>query len=390
MIPFTLRVLVGLLATLASAVLCRAAKVQPPTGHGAKTRNVILFMSDGLRWQEVFTGADDRLMNKDNGVEHPDPLRAAYWRDTPEARRDALMPFVWGTIAKHGQIYGNMFKGSSAIITNEWKVSYPGYSEVFCGFKNPYLKDNKNIPNPEVTVFEWLHNKPEYHGRIAAFGAWEIFPAIFNTQRCGFPVDGGVGPVTFGKLNERIEAFNTLRAEVPCRWGNTTFDAMVYRAGLEWLKINKPRLMFLGMGETDEWAHEGEYDQYLTAAHRVDGYLRELWETLQSIPEYKDSTSIIVTCDHGRGGDNAPGYEGGELAKWRDHNNKVIGAEQIWIMVLGPDTPPLGERQNIQPVTQSQIAATIASLLGEDYNAAQDRAAPPIRDALPNITPQPR
>src|SRR5262245_41221306 len=93
-----------------------------PGGEGAgppgqrKTRNVILFMSDGLRWQEVFTGADERLINKENGCENADEVRAAYWRETPEARREALMPFVWGTMARHGQIYGNMFKGSSARI----------------------------------------------------------------------------------------------------------------------------------------------------------------------------------------------------------------------------------------------------------------------------------
>ena len=377
-----------LIAVLVGALLggtpCAA---QPSAPRPTKTRNVILFMSDGLRWQEVFTGADERLMNKENGVEHPEPLRAAYWRDTPEARREALLPFVWSTIARHGQLYGNMFNGSSSHVTNEWRVSYPGYSEVFCGFKNPYVKDNKNIMNPEATVFEWLNGLPAYHGKVAAFGAWELFPSIFNTQRCGFPVDGGNGPVTFGTLSPRIEMINTLRAEVPTRWGRTTFDAMVYRSGLEWLKLNKPRVMFLGMGETDEWAHEGDYRQYLDAAHRVDAYLRELWETLQSMPEYKDATSIIVTCDHGRGGDNAPGHEGGELKKWRDHNNKTIGAEQIWIMVMGPDTPALGERENIEPVTQSQIAATIAALLGEDYNAAQPRAAGPLRDALPPAPP---
>ncbi len=375
--------------TLIVAALCAAVAQAPPGAPAAgspKTRNVILFMTDGLRWQEVFTGADERLINKENGCEHPEDIRAAYWRETPEARRETLMPFVWGTIARRGQIYGNMLKGSSAKIVNEWKVSYPGYSEVFCGFVNPYVKDNKNIMNPEVTVFEWLHHKPEFKGRVAGFGAWELFPSIFNTERCGFPVDGGVGPVTFGRVNERIAMANELRAQVPCRWGKTTFDAMVFRTGLEWMKINKPRVMFFGMGETDEWAHERQYGQYLTAANRVDAWLKELWETVQSMPEYRDCTSIVVTCDHGRGGDNAPGYEGGELAKWRDHNNKVIGAEQIWIMVMGPDSRALGERENIATVTQSQIAATIAGLLGEDYCAAQERAAEPIADALPAAT----
>ena len=37
---------------------------------------------------------------------------------------------------------------------------------------------------------------------------------------------------------------------------------------------------------------------------------------------------------------------------------------------LGPDTPGLGERTNCSPVTQSQIAATLAAFLGLDYRAA--------------------
>jgi len=34
-------------------------------------------------------------------------------------------------------------------------------------------------------------------------------------------------------------------------------------------------------------------------------------------------------------------------------------------------------------VTQSQIAATLAALLGEDYKAAQPKAGAPLADVLP-------
>jgi type II secretory pathway predicted ATPase ExeA len=44
----------------------------------------------------------------------------------------------------------------------------------------------------------------------------------------------------------------------------------------------------------------------------------------------------------------------------------------------------LGERAHIPPVTQSQIAATLAALLGEDYNADEPKAGKPIREALPH------
>jgi hypothetical protein len=45
--------------------------------------------------------------------------------------------------------------------------------------------------------------------------------------------------------------------------------------------------------------------------------------------------------------------------------------------VLGPDTPALGVRENIE-TTQSQVAATIAQLLGEDFVAASPKVAAPL------------
>jgi alkaline phosphatase D len=80
-----------------------------------------------------------------------------------------------------------------------------------------------------------------------------------------------------------------------------------------------------------------------------------------------------VTTDHGRG-DPPQG--------WRSHGEKVEGSEAIWLAALGPDTPALGERSETGPVTQAQVAATLAALLGEDYNAEAPRAAPPIADLV--------
>jgi hypothetical protein len=94
---------------------------------------------------------------------------------------------------------------------------------------------------------------------------------------------------------------------------------------------------------------------------------------MQAMPQYRGTTTFIVTADHGRGGGPSD---------WTSHGAKVEGAENIWIAVLGPDTPPLGERANIGAVTQSQVAATVAALLGKDYRAAVPAAAPPIADVV--------
>src|SRR5438046_10147003 len=77
-----------------------------------KTRNVFLIITDGFRWQEVFTGAEPALMTKEEGVIDTNGLRGMFWRETPQERRAALLPFFWNEIAKQGQLLGNQSLGS--------------------------------------------------------------------------------------------------------------------------------------------------------------------------------------------------------------------------------------------------------------------------------------
>lgn len=343
-------------------------------GEKRATENVILLMTDGLRWQEMFTGAEEALMNKENGsVDKVDELKAAYWRDTPEARREALMPFLWSVVAKQGQIYGNQHKGSTAKVTNGHHFSYPGYNETLCGFPDPRVDSNKKIPNLNVTVFEWLSRKPKYNGTVGAVGCWDVFPYIFNTERCGFFVNAGYDPLIISNMTPKLEMLNTLKAETPRRWGAEPFDPITFHSAMEYFHQHHPRIFFLSLNETDSWGHEGKYKEYLDAAHRVDGYFKTLWETVQSIPQYQGKTSIIFSPDHGRG--DAP-------VEWRKHGEDIARSEYIWVAAIGPDTPALGERSNVPLVTQSQVAATLAGLLGEDYCASVPEAGKPIADIL--------
>src|SRR5205823_2816961 len=138
---------------------------------------------------------------------------------------------------------------------------------------------------------------------------------------------------------------------------NTRFDAYTFYFALEYLKSAKPRVLFISFDETDHQGHAGRYDLLLNAARRTDGYVQLLWQTIRSMSEYRGKTTLIFSPDHGRGG--AP-------KKWRDHGRDMKEAANIWIAIMGPDTPALGERTKVETVTQSQIAATLAALLGED------------------------
>ncbi len=153
--------------------------------------NVLVVTLDGFRWQEVFRGADETLLDKSQGVRDVAGLKARYWKDTAAARREALMPFLWGTVAKHGQVFGNPARMAAARSTNGLKFSYPGYSEIFCGVADPRIDSNQKKDNPNLSVLEYLNGLPAFRGRVEAVCTWDVFPSIFRTRQSGLPVHAG-------------------------------------------------------------------------------------------------------------------------------------------------------------------------------------------------------
>jgi hypothetical protein len=85
--------------------------------------------------------------------------------------------------------------------------------------------------------------------------------------------------------------------------------------------------------------------------------IRKLWNKMQGDPFYKGKTTFMVVPDHGRGvGD-----------KWISHGSSIVHSNEAWFMVMGPDTPPLGEMKVASQIYQTQFAKTIAALLRLDY-----------------------
>lgn len=355
-------------------VLILACGTTPAAEPRVKTQNVLFVMTDGLRWQEVFGGADDALLNRGRGgVQSLERARRDFWRETAEERREALLPFTWTVIGKQGQLYGNRWKGSSCRVTNGLNISYPGYSEVLCGFVDPHIDSNEKRPNPNLNVLEWLNGREGLRGRVAAFTSWDVFPYVLNAERCAFPVNSGFQPLSGVAETPRVRLLNELMAETPYYGEQTRLDGLTFRVAREFLLAKRPRVLFVAFDQTDEQGHAGRYDRLLGAARRVDGFVKDLWDTVQEMPEYRGKTSLIFTVDHGRG--DPP-------VEWKGHGKKTAGSDATWVAILGPDTPALGECKDVPEVTQTQIAATLATLLGQDYRAAVPRAGKPIARAF--------
>jgi hypothetical protein len=364
MIRFTLFLSAVALLALGDGPVFAGEKQGPP-----RTENVIIVTLDGFRWQELFYGADETLLDKKaGGIRDLDVLKNRYWRATAEERRSALMPFFWNTLAKEGQVFGDRTRRAPAVLTNGLKFSYPGYSEMFCGIADPAIDSNDKKPNPNLSVLEFLNARPAYRDRVAAFCTWDVFPFIFRAERNGLKVHAGWRTVEDAPLSDRQRLMNSILPNLPRYWPDNAFDLVTMEYAREHLLRHKPRVFYVGLGETDEWGHGRRYDLYLDAAHNSDRFVADLWQTMQGLPEYRGKTSLLLTTDHGRGATRA---------NWTDHGKDVPMAEFIWLAVLGPDTPPLGVRENVE-TTQSQVAATIAYLLGEDWSAASPKAAPPL------------
>jgi hypothetical protein len=349
-----------------------------PSPAARRTRTVVLIVSDGLRWQEIFTGAEEALLNdKEGGSWLPEAeLRKRYWRASPEERRALLFPFLWGTVARHGQLFGNQALGSVAHVTNGKAFSYPGYNEMSTGYPNDAIDSNEFGPNPNVTVFEWLDKFAALHGRVAIYGTWNVYDNIFNRARSGLVMQTGWTLPARPHETPREALLRELYATTTQFDEEDAPNSFIQVPLIDYVKTGAPRVLFVGYGETDNWAHQGRYDLVLDSAHRFDHFVEQLWNTMQAMPQYRGSTTFIITTDHGRG--SGP-------TEWKEHGVEEKGSENIWIGVIGPDTQPLGERAHVPPVAQAQIAATLAAFVGRDYAAAVPQAAEPIAAVLPAV-----
>lgn len=325
--------------------------------QNADDTKVILITLDGFRWQELFTGADSLLVGNKDYVNEVDMLKEAFWKDTPEQRRVALMPFFWNHVEKMGQIHGNRNLRSKVNLTNSMWFSYPGYNEILTGTADDArIRSNDKMQNPNTTILERFNNTSEGKGKVVAFGSWDVFPFIVNEERSGVPVNAGFEEAT-GDLTEKEKFLNELQGQVPSPWGTVRLDAFTHHYALEHMKKEHPKLVYISYGETDDFAHDGDYQAYLKSAHNTDALIKDLWEFTQQDDFYKDQTVFMITTDHGRG--TQP------LDTWRGHGSDVKGAGQVWFVTFGKDVEALGEVKQDEQLYSNQFAPTILKILGQ-------------------------
>lgn len=343
------------------ASLVSYAQVNPSAG------NVFIITTDGFRWQEVFRGADSALIRDTACVKDTDLICKQFWSPDPEERRRKLLPFFWSVIAEKGRLSGNRMYDNEVNVANLYKISYPGYSEILTGYAEKRFIPNLTVRNRHTNILEYLNTTENYAGKVAAFSSWNVMPFILNEQKTGIPVNSG-----YEMLEEGEDTLNALINEVQqntVHKGHTRYDLLTYSSAKNYIEEKHPKVVFIGLGETDEFAHQGRYDKYLQKAHQVDQIIAELWYYVQTDPFYKNNTTFIITTDHGRGS---------KTARWSTHGFWVKGSGEAWMAMIGQGIAPDGERKEKEKVYQKQIASTVSVLLGENFHADDHPVANPV------------
>ena len=331
-----------------------------------QTENVVLITLDGVRWQEIFAGADSTLLF--DRTYSPDSVEARklYWAATPEARRKQLMPFCWTTVATQGQLYGNRLIDSKMNVSNPYWFSYPGYNEILSGYADKGINSNDKKNNPNTTVLEFINARPDFAGKVAVFSSWDVIEAVVNEERSKVYANSALEPLR--PANSTDSLLNEMTVGVHSDFNGVRPDFLTFYAAKNYLRQHQPRVLFISFDETDDLAHAGRYADHLKTLRMLDGLIGDLWTTVQQMPQYAGKTSFIITTDHGRG--HTP------KARWKDHGAKTPDSYQMWLAAIGPDTPATGEQTGGAVIFQNQIAATLARLLGYDFQCEHPVGAP--------------
>jgi hypothetical protein len=320
----------------------RAPEPPPPDETAA-----IVVVLDGVRWQDVFDGADAELA-----------------RDAKIDARGETMPTLASLARLHGAALGTRAGGAPVLASGPNFVSLPGYSEIFRGRPSSDCQDNDCAMTARPTLADEARAAARDSGDVAVFASW---PEIARAASA-YPTRIVVSTGRHTRSNESRLRFDAESAELLDRGaeadpypgrGDFRPDRFTADLALRYLAARRPRFMFLGLGEPDEVAHKGDYAAYLRALREADRVIGALASTLEAMGERGKRTTVWVTADHGR------------AANFRDHGGAYAESARTWLVAFGYGIAARGVAIAPRPRHLADIAPTVRALLGLE----QDRAA---------------
>jgi hypothetical protein len=320
---------------------------------------VVLVVLDGVRWQEVFGGAD-RALAAERGL---NPIAWASPR--------ALLPNVSRLLERRAIALGAPGHGE-IVATDAQLISMPGYLEIFAGHPDPACDSNECARSPSHTFVDDLIDSGG-SGEAAVVASWPNIARAAAADPSRLLVTAGRHRVEGGALLRSDEATAALldgsaRARAFPGQGDYRPDAITAKLALRVLETRRPRFLFVGLGDADEYGHRNDYRSYLEAIHASDGFLGDLFATLDGMGARGRHTTVLVTTDHGR------------AYAFKDHGARYPESARVWLLAGGGDVPGHGLVTASRRHTLSEVAPTVRALLGvhaEGTPMAELLASPP-------------
>jgi hypothetical protein len=301
---------------LSTPALDEALPSSRATFHG---RAVIVTL-DGARWQEIFDGTD------------PERTTGAQ----PHAHESAaeIMPNLDRLARTRGALVGAPGRGSIAASGPAY-VSLPGYTEIMTGRPPTACQSNDC---PRTTLPTLLDQAARAGARVAAFASWERLDRAVTSSPGRFYVSCGRHGDT------RVDPYPG--------YGDFRPDALTADAALRYLAEEHPDVLFLGLGEPDEYAHRGDYEGYVSSLAHADAVLGRLFDELDAMGKAGADTSVLVTADHGRAKD------------FRNHGGGAPESARVWLFAAGPYVTARGRVPSDGERRLADLAPTLRLMLG--------------------------
>jgi hypothetical protein len=341
---------------------------QPGGGAASESDTpVVLVVLDGVRWQEVFAGIDPVLAGVPPGAPR-------------EGARD-LLPNLYAALETRGAVIGAPGHGKAIAASGPNFVSMPGYTEIFEGRAPDGCQDNACDGARAATIVDEVRHRSTADSQVAVFASWERIqsaatrdPAhiVLSAGRAG--VHGAAFLASDPELHDMLER-GALADPYP---GSDGFRPDRYTAALalRYLDRMRPALLFVGLGEPDEYAHRGDYVGYLGALRAADHFVGELFTTLDRMGERGRRTLVLLTADHGRARD------------YREHGGQYPESARVWLAAFGGPVRARGFAPAPQPRRLADVAPTIRAVLDLDAKGDGPAGGTPLSELFDEADPR--
>jgi len=107
-------------------------------------------------------------------------------------------------------------------------------------------------------------------------------------------------------------------------------DSLTLKTAIEILKQDHPNIVLINFRQPDYSGHSGIWNDYVEGVRKTDEYVYRMWQFLQNDRNYKNTTALFVTNDHGRHLDNV-------TDGFASHGDDCDGCRHLNFFACGPD-----------------------------------------------------